>query len=239
MDRDHLPGGKLWNEAVLFHEDGHLIADSSLKIAPHGPFLHELIANVFAAAYIRKQRPDLKWVFENPAEVSAPPRYTSLFDLQYAGGGDPANYVWYQRQLERLADFLVKDQQLPALIEKFEREFPFPGPNPGLEGMIARLDAIRPGFSKELGPLTGPSQLLRIAPEACQDSTNETRGSLIVVQNDTGSSVDIVHPDGHKLTVAPQSVRTFSLPIGSSLKLPDNTCLRARDESSLAVLTRQ
>jgi hypothetical protein len=237
MDRDHVPGGKLAGEHVLFHEDGHLIANT-LKFLQASPFVNELIANIFCVAYIRSQRPDLKWVLESELDLSAPPRYTSLFDLENAGGGNPANYFWYQGKLERLADFLTKDQDFRTLVEKLEKVFPA-GPYPGLEAIIARLEAIRPGFAKELGPLAGPSTLLRIAPAACQEPTNETRESLIVIQNDTDSLLDVTHPDGHKLTVDAHRLRPVRLPIGSSIRLPDDTCLRVRDEPSLAVFKKQ
>ena len=233
QDRDHLPGGKLTGEPVLFHEDGHLFANT-LKIGQYSRFVSELIADVFERAYIRVQRPDLKWLIDNVPEVTAPPRYTSLFDLEYAGGGDPPNYIWYQGQLERLADFLTKDQDFPALMEKFEKAFP-PGRAPDIDGIIARLETVHPGFSKELGPLKGPSTLLKISPGTCQAPTSETRRSAIVIQNDTNSSLDVTIPDRHKLPVAEHGLRSIFLPVGSSLKLSDDRCLTVRDEPSLAV----
>ena len=53
-DRDHSSGGVLQDEQVLFHDDGHIIADA-LKIHTNNKSMQEFVAGIFMIAYIRAE----------------------------------------------------------------------------------------------------------------------------------------------------------------------------------------
>jgi hypothetical protein len=234
-------------DGVSFHELGHLFANQ-LKIWSGNQFVNELIAGIFMVAYIRAERPDLDYLAPNnaPFPAGTSPRYTSLADLDYlyVDGVGAKNYFWFQHHLEHLADFLVKDQSFPAIVEKLQAAFPAGRTkHETLEEIDAHLEGIRPGFKKMAGPLGEPSTITRIKPSACQETSEKSGSStdvpFVIVQNDTPEPLIFARPGGTKATVPPHTFSSFRIPVGASLQLPDGACLVARDEPTLAVIEKQ
>ena len=171
-----------------------------------------------------------------------PPRYTSLADLDHLYvhvGSD--NHYWFQFQLERLADFLVKDQSFQGVIEKLQAAFPADhAKQETLEEIDTHLEGIRPGFRKMAGSLAEPTTIPRITPSACQEPTKTSGSSSLVIRNDTADPLVVTHPDGRNLTIPAHQWRTYyPIAAGASWKLPDGTCLAAHDEPTLAVIGKQ
>ena len=165
------PKVKVPGEYITYHEGGHVLA-YRLGINSDNAFVGELIANIFMAGYIHAKRADLAWVLEGP-DPNEHPRYTSLADLDYVyfPGVGPANYVWYQFHLQRMAGYLTTGQDFSSVIDKLKTEFPADRKKQeALAQIIAHLDQIRPGLKETLGMLAAPTTLARIAPSACPKS---------------------------------------------------------------------
>jgi hypothetical protein len=238
----------LQHEPAAFHEVGHIIA-YQLNIWSGNQFVNEIVAQTFAEAYMKAERPDLNWVLDNLRDgrttqaLQTAARYTSLADLDYlyTAMGEP-NYVWFQQAgLGRLAYFLVTDQSFPAVIEKLQKAFPATEAKQETIEVISRhLEGVRPGFLKEAGSLAGPTTIPSISPWACPELTKGGGRSYLVVRNNTADSLTLTNLDGpNSLSIAAHSWRTFNVRVGALLKLRDGTCLVARDEPSLAVIDRQ
>jgi hypothetical protein len=234
---------KLPGEYILFHEAGHNFA-RRLGIDSGNSWVNELIANMFMAAYIQEKRPDLMWVSEGPEahDFKPIPHYTSLRDLDYLyyeGVGAP-NYVWYQLEIQLLAQFLVKGQSFPEVVRLLKTAFPAVAhTQETLEQVAAHLDTIRPRSADVLKPLYGPSIVRQIRPVACrpgQESATTGR-AIVAVRNDTMHPIVVTSPDGTHETLAPARWDTFSLPSAGVLKLSDDRCILAEDTSVLAVVT--
>ena len=69
-DRDHSNGGILDGEQILFHDDGHILADA-LKIHTNNKSIQEFVAGIFMIAYIRAQRPDMNFIVERLERILA------------------------------------------------------------------------------------------------------------------------------------------------------------------------
>ena len=233
-------------EQIAFHEAGHLFAHL-LKISSNNAFLDELVPQIFSAAYIRAERPNLTYLLERPfptPQPTPPVRYTSLVDLNFLRGGMGAqNYFWFQGNLFRLADFLVKDQSFPAIIEKLRAAFPVDPSGEHqqpLEEIVAHLEGVRPGFIKKVAPLTGPTTITRIMPSPCPvPPEKDGAGSLLVVRNDTADPLAVIPPDGRTRRIPAHMWRSYFVMMGAPLKLPGGTCLVARNEPTMAVIEKQ
>jgi len=242
-DLDKLPGlcpGPLPGEFILFHETGHIFAHE-LKIADSS-FISEFVANIFSAAYILAERPDLKSVLDGPPPEKwpTPPRYTSLADLAYLYSSvGQANYVWFQNELERLAGLFMEGQSLPKIIRELQSAFPVGSEmssgtssrSISMEDVYARFERIRPGFRKMLGPLGAATTIRRIVPSTCPAGTNKI--GVLVVQNDVDDSLTVASFDGGPATMIPGHAWTK---ISSTVKLPNGSCLIPGDEPGLATL---
>lgn len=229
---------------------GHLLA-GALKISSGNRFVNELVAQIFAVAYMAAERPDLNWVLDDLAagRSHAPilnppgytPRYTSLADLDYLymGVGD-ANYVWFQGAvLGRLAVFLAKDQGFPVVIEKLQKAFPAAEQKQEkLEDINRHLESVRPGFLKAAGSAVGPTTIPRIIPSACSAPAKDSGQSSVVVRNDTAEALTIADREGRDVKIPAHSWQSFRVRVGAPLKLPDGTCLTALGEPTLAIIDR-
>jgi hypothetical protein len=156
------PGFELWdldafelNAAWAFHELGHKIA-RDLGIWSPSYFVNELIANVFMAAYVRAERP----IFAG-FQSGMPPRFASAgtitrledFDRVYFGMGQ-ANYLWFHFHLAAMADFIVTDEDFPAIVARLQGEFPLVQPRAEtLAQSFARLERVKPGVTALTAPL--------------------------------------------------------------------------------------
>lgn len=238
-DMDKFPAmhpAPLPGEFVLGHEVGHIFC-FALKIG--GPsFTNEFFANLFSAAYILAKRPDLKFVLDGPpAETwKASPRYTSLADLNYLYSSvGSANYIWFMNHLERIAGLFMKDQSFPKIIRKLQSSFPVGDSMPSpraipLEDIYARLEAIRPGFRKMLGPLDAPSTIARMMPSSCP-TVLPKRGTLIV-QNDSADTLRVTDFEARVNDIPAHAWTRFS----GAVKLSSGNCLVPSDEPSLAIV---
>jgi hypothetical protein len=237
------PKSKTPGEHIAYHEAGHIFAHS-LKIQSGNAFVNELVAQIFMTAYIKENRPDLKWLLPDPAPsgFKDAPRYSSLADLDYIYMGVGfQNYVWFQYQLQRVAHFLVIGQKFPIVIQKLRHEFPSDTQKQEtIQQIVAHLDKVRPGVGEILGPLAEPTTLPSLRPSACsKQALQATTKSVIAIRNDSDRPLALAPPEGATRTIAAGAWDTFELISGQSLKLPDGTCLLAGDAPSLAVIDKQ
>ena len=151
------------------------------------------------------------------------------------------NYVWFQQAgLGRLADFLLQGQSFAAVTEKLQKAFPeAAATEETLEEISRHLESIRPGFLKAAGPLVGPTTIPQISASQCAESPKDTTLSYLVVRNNTDDPLVVTDPEGQGSKVRAHSWRYYRLPVGTSLKLSDGSCLVARDEPTLAVIEKQ
>lgn len=231
-------------EYVLYHEAGHIFA-LNLGIWSGNNFVNELIANIFLAGYIHAERPDLKWTLEGPGayNMSKPPRYTSLADLDYVYEGvGMMNYVWFQTKLMEVAGFLTQDKAFPDVVRGLHTEFPAAEPREETLNQInGHLNRIRPGVGRMLGLLAGPATLVRLTPSVCPNSAHQGSGApvAIAVRNDSGNPLKVVKPDGQTATVAAGRWDSFDVKPGAALKLANGSCIVARGTAALAVIDQQ
>lgn len=239
-DRDHIAGGILHNEHVLFHDDGHILADA-VKIKTRNKSVDELVATVFMAMYITAERPDLDFALWRHRNFPPDPqRYTALADLDYLDGAMIApNQIWYLRHLAWLSDSLTKGQRFPRVIKKLQQAFSTPARREMPEEINARLESVWPGFAKIAGSLAGPSTLLRATAAACQESTKGSPYSHIVIQNETGAPVTVTLPNDRKDSISEHTWSRFTVRLGEAIKLPDGTCLVGREEPTLTVIGKK
>ena len=232
------PQSKTPGEYITYHEDGHEFA-YALRIESANPWVDELVANIFMAAYIDAKRPDLNFVLKGPP-ASEHPRYTSLADLDYvyAQGVGFKNYVWFQWQLQRIADFLVRGQSFSGVIGKLRTEFPSARQKQEtLVQVMAHLDRIRPGLRAMLGSVSGPTTLPLVLPSPCTKSAVHNTGqSVVAVRNESGALLTLITPEGHSKAIAAGAWDSFQLNSGESLKLSGGTCIFGLGESALAVV---
>jgi hypothetical protein len=246
-DDDHKPGGLLQNEWVLFHEYAHLLAIFRLNILSGNYWINELVAGIFTTSYIAQSRADLAFVLQERRKNSRPARYryTSLADLNYLGafGMDPQNYGnWFQFHLERLADFLTRDQPLPAVVAKLQTDFPeddikFETP----DELIKKLSRIRPGLLDAVaGPLAGPLTLAANTPIACTDaSPDRTRTTSVSIHNRRSEPIVVTFSGGTTRTIQPQTNATlYNVYPGAPIKLSDGRCIVPRADPTLTYIDK-
>ena len=159
--------------ALTFHEVGHLIAPQ-LGLASGNHWVEELIANLFLAAYVLAERPDLAPILAGvPPRFANPGPFDQLFDLDsfYAGGG-LENYAWFQFRLAALAGHLVEGRDFAAVIGAMRAAFPAERADRRLtvSRTLALLEPIAPGASPLLADMAGDGVLPALAPGACDAS---------------------------------------------------------------------
>jgi len=227
-------------EAVTFHEAGHIFADA-LKIDGN-TFVGEFLANVFMAGYIRAARPDLVFMLNGPLPEMKAPRYTSGGDLNYLEANlPPENYLWFEMQLQRLADFCVKGRSFGAVVENLAVAFPaVHSRHVNILEASNRLEALFPGFKASAGLIAEPPTITRVNLSTCSDSpkTPAAERKLIVVRNDTAARLEFTKFDGTKLLVDAYAWRRIAVPAGTSLQISDGRCLAVggTDDPVLAVI---
>lgn len=163
---DHVtehPGFEFWdideraiNCAWSFHEIGHVIA-GELGIASGNFWVNELIASVVMAAYVRAERPQYAGFQAGlPKRFSPTGRYGALsdFDAVYFAMGQ-WDYLWFHFHIARIADFMVADGDLAAVLAGLKREFSARRQDSTAETFL-RLERIRPGVTAVAGPLASP-----------------------------------------------------------------------------------
>ncbi len=162
---DEHPGFDQWdlepmglNTAFTFHEIGHVIA-RDLAIWSPNAWINELVANVFLAAYVRAERPQYGGFQRGlPPRFDSAGRYRRLddFDDLYFSMGQ-LNYLWFQFQIARIADYLVSDGDFRAVVEGLRREFPMVvgRRRESVKKTFERLERIRPEVTAVAAGLAG------------------------------------------------------------------------------------
>ena len=193
---ESFPGFDRWgfepralNEALTFHEIGH-IAAHRLGIRSGNHFVEELIANIFLAAYVRAERPDLAFILAGvPAGFDAGMAHRRLVDLDdlYAGVG-LMNYAWFQFRLAVLADYMVARAPLEDIVGGLRDAFPADTwhRRETIAASLARLEAIVPGVTSLAADLIGDGLLPRLLPGPCgQPAKMSGEPKTLFVENRT------------------------------------------------------
>jgi len=143
--------------------------------------------------------------------------------------------------MERIADaLLAKHSGFVASMAKVKAQFGDQGKPVSPEVVRDRLEAIWPAFIEIAGSLTGPSTIANAIPTPCQAAAKSSKFSGVVIRNDTDTPVAIQRaPDRPTLFVRERSWRTFNVPVGSSLILPDGKCLLAQEEPTMFVMGKR
>ncbi len=136
-------------DLVGLHELGHAYA-RRYGIWANCRWLDELVATYFAYAYLRPRRPALAALWDGVLQAyvdAVRPTHRSLedFDRLYFGVG-AQNYVWYQAQFQRRVREVHEARGIDFLVDLRMR---FGTPSPAAlppERILARLEAVLPGF---------------------------------------------------------------------------------------------
>jgi hypothetical protein len=220
-------------ENISCHELGHIYS-YQLGMDPGDPFLAELYANLFMVSYVRAQRPNMLVFLQGPSVKLPPERYTSMEDLQYlAGDVGMTNYGWFQFQVYRLADLLLKDKALPKLLAELKKAFHDPAQRP-FNYMSAQLEIMRPGIAKEMGALWKPTTIPDAPPGPCSQTASSGKDSDLIVLNSSSKTVKVTSGKDAPVAVASNSWYTFSGHSGAFVQIDTRACFVFGDEPSIA-----
>jgi hypothetical protein len=218
---------------IAFHELGHLYAHY-IDMEVDDNFLAELYANIFMVAYVRAQRPDMIVLLQGPSPKLPPARYTSLEDLQYmAADVGLTNYGWFQFQIYRLADLLLKDKPLPKLVADLKKTFNDPVQRP-FKDVAAKLEAIRPAIAKEMGELWKPTTIPDAQPKPCKETASSGKDSDVVVFNLSLKTVKVTSGKDAQVDVPANAWAMFGGHSGELLQIDTGSCFVFGDEPSIA-----
>jgi hypothetical protein len=224
---------ELLTENISFHELGHLYAHyTDMEIGDN--LLAELYANILMAAYVRAQRPDMLVFLQGPSRKLPPERYTSLEDVQYiADDVGFTNYGWFEFQIYRMADLLLKDKPLPQLLAELKKTFNDPAQRP-FKDVAAKLETIRPSIAKEMGDLWKPTTIPGTQPKPCKETARSGKDSDLVVLNLSPKTVKVTSGKDAPVDVRANAWSTFYGHPGELLKLDTGACYVFADEPSIA-----
>ncbi|HEY6250158.1 MAG TPA: hypothetical protein VI685_09355 [Candidatus Angelobacter sp.] len=223
----------LLNQNIAFHELGHLYMHyTDMEINDN--FLAELYANILMAAYVRAQRPDMLVFLQGPSPKLPPERYTSLEDVDYlADDTGFVNYGWFEFQIYRMADLLLKDKPLPQLLAELKKTFNDPVQRPFRE-VAAKLETIRPTIAKEMGDLWKPTTIPDSPPKPCKGGAGSNKDSDLVVLNLSSKTVKVISGKDAPVDVPANAWSTFYGHPGELLKLDTGGCYVFADEPAIA-----
>jgi hypothetical protein len=220
-------------ENISCHELGHIYA-SKLGMDPEDSFLAELYANLFMVSFVRAQRPDMIFFLQGPSAKLPPARYTSMEDLQYlVGDVGMTNYGWFQFQIYRLADLLLKDKPLPKLLAELKSTFHNPTQRP-FSYVADQLETLRPGLAKEMGALWKPTTLPDSQAKPCKNAATSGKDSDLVVVNSSSKPVKVTPGKDAPVAIASNSWYTFSGHSGAFVQTDTGACFVFGDEPSVA-----
>jgi hypothetical protein len=218
---------------IAFHELGHLYAHY-IDMEVEDNFLAELYANIFMVAYVRAQRPDMIVFLQGPSPKLPRERYTSLEDLQYlAADVGLTNYGWFQFQIYRLADLLLKDKSLPKLLAELKETFNDPVQRP-FKDVAAKLKAMRPAIAKEMGDLWKPTTIPDAQPKPCKETASSGKDSDVVVLNLSLKTVKVTSGKDAQVDVPANAWSMFGGRSGELLQIDTGSCFVFGDEPSIA-----
>ena len=233
--KGNLPG-KL--EFISYHETGHLY-QRALKLPSPDLFLAEFYATLLATAYVQEVgKPELVTaVLTSREETGGEPRrpFTSFedMDLIYEGVGFD-EYDWFQVETTRLAAFFLQGRDIGDLVVRLRQAFAGPA-TLSTHDILARLDAIHPGFLAAAGDLAKPTSLPLMHAGACAASPVASATDAVVgIRNRTGHPVTIVE-DGHRYALPVGDSAQYGK-AGSQFRLHDGTCVTYGDQPGYVVL---
>jgi hypothetical protein len=220
-------------ENIAFHELGHLYAHY-LDMEIDDNLVAELYANVFMVAYVRARRPDMIVFLQGPSPRLPPQRYTSLEDLQYlAADVGFVNYGWFQFQIYRLADLLLKDKPLPKLLAELKKTFNDPVQRP-FKDVATKLAAIRPAIAKEMGDQWKPTTIPDAQPKPCKGAANSGKDSDLIVLNLSPKTVKVASGKDAPVDVPADAWSAFGGHSGELLQIETGSCFGFGDEPAIA-----
>jgi hypothetical protein len=219
-------------ENIAYHELGHIYAHF-IDMETDDNLLAEMYANIFMVSFVRAQRPDMIFFLQGPPAKLPPQRYTSMEDLQLADDVGMTNYGWFQFQVYRMCDLLLRDKTLLQLLSELKKAFGDPTRRP-FSDVAAKLEVIRPGLGKEMGALWKPTTLPDAQPKPCNDASTSGADSDLVVLNTSSKPVNVTYGKDAPVTVAPDSWYALTGHSGALLKLDTGACFAFGDEPSIA-----
>ena len=200
------PGFDQWSfddqaltEVLTVHEVGHALASANgLESANH--WVHELIADLFLAAFVREKERAMMPLLAGPPEGFGPFKHTQFADLDYLYSGvGLLNYAWYQFELARLANRMLDEKPFRDIALELKGS---------LDGQVRLLapasaeavSAVTPGVGPELARFIGESSLARIEAMACSDALRNSSGenSAIFVENASSRPLDVIDWVSHE-----------------------------------------
>jgi hypothetical protein len=227
-------------ETISFHEMGHLFA-ARAGIRSGNSWINELVANIFAQAYIRARQPGLKAYLPSPHRDIPTPRYTSLADLDYLSDAVSfSNYAWFQFQLNRLAFEVAQKRDLRQAVERLKIAFPAAKSEylPGQEAIL-RMETVAAGFVETLGPLSKPATIARVGESVCGNTEpGEGAATYLVIDNGRSSEIEVSQAGKNPIRVDAGRWQRVSVRVGEQLRLSNGSCLVASNEPALAVVKK-
>lgn len=219
-------------ENIAFHELGHLYAHH-LDMEIDDNLVAELYANLFMVAYVRAERPDMLVFLQGPSAKLPPQRYTSLEDVQYLGSDVGfANYGWFQFQIYRVADLLLKDKPLPKLLAELKKALNDPVQRP-FKDVAAKLEAIRPEIAKGMGDLWKPTTMPDAQSKPCKETASSGKDSDLVVLNLSPKAVKVTSGKDAPVPVVSNSWYEFGGKSGDLVQTDAGACFVYSDEPSI------
>ena len=224
---------ELLTENIAFHELGHLYMHyADMEINDN--LLAELYANILMAAYTRAQRHDMLVFLQGPSPKLPPERYTSLEDVQYiADDVGFTNYGWFEFQLYRMADLLLKDKPLPTLLAELKKTFNDPVQRP-FKDVATKLETIRPSIAKEMGDLWKPTTIPDAQPKPCKEGASSKKDSDLVVLNLSPKTVKVTSGKDAPVDVPANAWSLIGGHSGKLLQIDTGLCFVFGDEPSIA-----
>ena len=220
-------------ENIAFHELGHIYAHF-IDMETDDNLLAEIYANIFMVSRVRAQRRDMLLFLQGPSAKLPPERYTSMEDVQYlAGDVGMTNYGWFEFQIYRLADLLLKDKPLPQLLAELKKAFHDPTRRP-FNHVAAQLETMRPGIGKQMGALWKPTTIPDAPPKPCSQTASSGKDSDLVVLNLSSKPVKITSGKDAPVVVSPNSWYTFGGHAGELVQINASACFAFGDEPTVA-----
>jgi len=220
-------------EFISYHEMGHIYADD-IDLKSDDDLLAEIYANLFMVSFVRAQRPDMLFFLKGPPAKLLPQRYTSLEDLQYIYSDvGMTNYGWFQFQLYRKCDVLLRNKPLPKLLAEVKTVFRDPTPRRFTQWQ-RKLEAIHPGIGTEMGPQWKPTAIPNAQVKPCSQISSSGKDSDLVVLNSSSKPVKVTAGTDAPVTIASNSWYTFSGHSGEQVRIDSGPCFVFGDQPSIA-----
>lgn len=172
------------SEVLTVHEIGHALGKAK-GLASTNHSTHELIADIFMAAFILDQHGSMLSLLDGPPAGFRAERHTQFADLDYLYSGVGLHdYAVYQFELARLARRMLAEKPFrelaPSLAEALQ----------GKEYLMAAksaqlLASVTPSIRVELQRFMGDSSLPAVEPTPCTGATHEAsgEGTPIILEN--------------------------------------------------------